>query len=146
MDRYPADSAEAIHLQIEATKLALADVEAFVGDPQSMAIDPGTLLEDAYLAARAEEIDPGRAGDFAAGAPRQGGTVYLAAADADGMMVSYIQSNYEGFGSGVVVPGTGISLHNRGYGFTLQDGHPNQVAPRKRPFHTIIPGFLLREG
>jgi gamma-glutamyltranspeptidase/glutathione hydrolase len=146
MARHPPDSAEAIHLQIEAMKLALTDVEAFVGDPQAMAIDPGTLLDDAYLAARAEQIDPARAGDFAAGAPRQGGTVYLAAADADGMMVSYIQSNYEGFGSGVVVPGTGISLQNRGWGFSLERGHPNEVGPRKRPFHTIIPGFAMRGG
>jgi len=88
----------------------------------------------------------GTAQDFGSGAPKQGGTVYLAAVDASGMMVSYIQSNYAGFGSGVVVPGTGIHLQNRGCGFTTQPGHPNQVGPRKRPFHTIIPGFLTENG
>lgn len=145
-DRYRADSVDAIHLQIEATKLALADVEAFVGDPQSMRVNARALLDEEYLAARAREVDPAEARDFGAGAPRQGGTVYLAAGDAGGMMVSYIQSNYEGFGSGVVVPGTGISLQNRGMGFSLERGHPNEVGPRKRPFHTIIPGFAMADG
>jgi gamma-glutamyltranspeptidase/glutathione hydrolase len=81
-----------------------------------------------------------------AGIPKGGGTVYLATADEKGMMLSFIQSNYMGFGSGIVVPGTGISLQNRGAGFSLQAGHPNQVGPRKRPFQTIIPGFLTRGG
>src|SRR5258705_11966716 len=87
-----------------------------------------------------------RAQDFGHGTPPKGGTVYLTAADAGGMMVSMIQSNFMGFGSGVVVPGTGISLQNRGSGLVLTPGHPNQVAPNKRPFHTIIPGFLTLGG
>ena len=87
-----------------------------------------------------------RAQDFGHGMPPRGGTVYLTAADAAGMMVSLIQSNYMGFGSGVVVPGTGISLQNRGAGFVLEPAHPNCVAPRKRPYHTIIPGFVTRAG
>lgn len=140
------DSADAIHLQIEATKLALVDVEAFVGDPATMRFSPRALLDDNYLDARAQLIDRTRAGDPVAGAPKEGGTVYLATADASGMMVSFIQSNYEGFGAGVVVPGTGISMQNRGMGFSLQRGHPNEVGPRKRPFHTIIPGFAMRSG
>ncbi len=89
-------------------------------------------------------IDPKRAQDFGSGAPRRGGTVYLAAADANGMMVSFIQSNYQGFGSGCVVPGTGIHLQNRALGFSLDPAHPNAVGPRKRPFHTIIPGFVMK--
>ncbi len=143
LERYPVDSAEAIHLQIEAIKLAFADLAAFVADPAAMGVGAASLMDPGYLAARARSIDPDRAGDFKCGAPRQGGTVYLAAADEAGMMVSYIQSNYEGFGSGVVVPGTGISLQNRGWGFSLERGHPNEVAPRKRPLHTIIPGFAM---
>jgi gamma-glutamyltranspeptidase/glutathione hydrolase len=143
LDRYPVDSAEAIHLQIEAIKLAFADLAAFVADPATMQVDAASLLDPHYLATRARSIDPQRAGEFTAGAPRHGGTVYLATADAAGMMVSYIQSNYEGFGSGVVVPGTGISLQNRGWGFSLERGHPNEVGPRKRPLHTIIPGFAM---
>src|SRR5690606_14793807 len=75
-----------------------------------------------------------------------GGTVYLTAADSSGMMVSFIQSNFKGFGSGVVVPGTGIALQNRGSGFNLRLGHPNEVGPNRRPFHTIIPGFVTRDG
>jgi len=140
-----ADGVRAIHLQIEAMKLAFADVERYVGDLDAMHVGVEKLLDPAYLATRAKLIDPGKAGDPGAGAPLEGGTVYLTAADESGMMVSYIQSNYAGFGSGVVVPGTGISLQNRGLGFTLEQGHPNQVGPNKRPFHTIIPGFLMQD-
>ncbi|WP_187431108.1 Glutathione hydrolase-like YwrD proenzyme [Roseobacter fucihabitans] len=139
-----ADDPRAMHLQIEAMKLALRDAEAYVADLDHMAnITVEDMLDDGYLAARAREIDPNRAINFGAGAPKQGGTVYLTAADASGMMVSFIQSNYAGFGSGVVVPGTGVSLQNRGAGFVLDPSHQNCVAPRKRPFHTIIPGFLM---
>jgi len=141
------DSVEALHLQIEAIKLAFADIDAYVADLDHMkSITPADLLSPAYLKRRAAVIDRKRAQVFGAGAPKEGGTVCLAAADADGMMVSYIQSNYAGFGSGVVVPGTGISLQNRGLGFTLEPGHPNQVGPDKRPFHTIIPGFVMKDG
>lgn len=141
------DDPLALHLQIEAMKLALRDVEAYVADPAHMeAVGAEDLLADDYLAARASEIDETRARDFGSGAPKRGGTVYLTAADASGMMVSFIQSNYMGFGSGVVVPGTGISLQNRGAGFSLDPESPNRVGPGKRPFHTIIPGFLMKEG
>lgn len=141
------DDPRALHLMIEAMKLALRDAEAYIADADHMApISPNDLLSDEYLAARAALIDPARAQDFGAGAPRDGGTVCLAAADAGGMMVSFIQSNYAGFGSGVVVPGTGIHLQNRGAGFTLTPDHPNRVGPGKRPFHTIIPGFVMRGG
>jgi gamma-glutamyltranspeptidase/glutathione hydrolase len=137
------DSVETIHLAIEATKLALADIARYVGDLPAMEVSPAALLDPAYLASRARLIDRATAGDPGHGAPKPGGTVYLSTADESGMMVSFIQSNYMGFGSGIVVPGTGISLQNRGYGFSLEPGHPNQVAPRKRPFHTIIPGFAM---
>jgi len=141
------DSVAALHLQIEAMKLAMRDAEAYVADLSAMQdVRVEDLLAPAYLKARAKLIDPARATDFGAGAPRHGGTVYLTAADESGMMVSFIQSNYAGFGSGVVVPGTGISLQNRGYGFVTTPGHPNRVGPRKRPFHTIIPGFLMKNG
>ncbi|MGC3938614.1 gamma-glutamyltransferase family protein [Roseobacter sp. EG26] len=139
-----ADDPQAHHLQIEAMKLALRDAEHYVADLDHMRnITVSDMLDDGYLAARAREIDPNRASDFGVGAPRHGGTVYLSAADASGMMVSFIQSNYAGFGSGVVVPGTGIALQNRGAGFSLDPSNQNAVGPRKRPFHTIIPGFLM---
>jgi gamma-glutamyltranspeptidase/glutathione hydrolase len=126
-------------------KLAFRDVDAYVGDAAAMIdVTAGHLLDDGYLASRAKLIGHTHAQDFASGAPQNGGTVYIAAADERGMMVSFIQSNYAGFGSGIVVPGTGISLQNRGFGFTTQEGHPNRVGPRKRPFHTIIPGFLMK--
>jgi gamma-glutamyltranspeptidase/glutathione hydrolase len=144
--QYRADSADSLHLQIEAMKLALADAHQYVADPTSMDVTTGELLEPAYLAERAQLIDMTRAQDFGHGVPKRGGTVYLTAADERGMMVSFIQSNYYGFGSGIVVPGTGISLQNRGAGFTLQQGHPNRVAGGKRPFHTIIPAFLMQGG
>ena len=140
------DDPEALHLQIEATKLALADSAAHVGDPQAMQFGPDTLLRDAYLDRRAALIDPVRAGDPSAGAPVAGGTVYLSAADAEGRMVSFIQSNYMGFGAGAVVPGTGIHMQNRGAGFVATRGHPAAVGPSRRPFHTIIPGFVMRDG
>jgi len=139
-----ADDPRALHLQIEAMKLALADAHTYVADPEQMTkVSHEALLDDAYLAQRADLIDPARAQDFGAGAPKLGGTVTLTAADADGMMVSFIQSNYAGFGSGVVVPGTGIALQNRGAGFSLDPASQNVVAGGKRPFHTIIPGFLM---
>lgn len=141
------DSADYNHVAIEAMKLAFADLNRHVADPSAMtAVRAADLLDAAYLADRAALIDMRRASSPAAGMPRCGGTVYLAAADAAGTMVSYIQSNYRGFGSGVVVPGTGISLHNRGEGFSLTAGHPNRVAPGKKPMHTIIPGFITRGG
>jgi gamma-glutamyltranspeptidase/glutathione hydrolase len=140
------DSPEAQHLEIEAMKLAFADVYRYVADPRTMEVTPVQMLEPAYLAARARLIDRKRAQDFKHGTPPRAGTVYLTAADASGMMVSLIQSNYMGFGSGIVVPGTGISLQNRGTGFSLQADHPNRVGPGKRPFHTIIPAFVTRDG
>jgi gamma-glutamyltranspeptidase/glutathione hydrolase len=139
------DSPESVHLQIEAMKLAFADVDAYLADIDHMTkIRTSDLLNPDYLKRRAKLIDAKRAQEFGAGAPVDGGTVCLATADASGMMVSYIQSNFAGFGSGVVVPGTGISLQNRGSGFLLRPGHPNHVGPRKRPFHTIIPGFVMQ--
>ncbi|MFG6441663.1 gamma-glutamyltransferase family protein [Roseateles sp. LKC17W] len=139
---HAVDSPEAQHLMIEAMKLAFADVYRFVAEPGAMTVSPAQLLDDDYLAQRAKLIDPTRAQVFGAGNPVKGGTIYLTAADESGMMVSFIQSNYMGFGSGLVLPGYGVSLQNRGHCFTLEAGHPNQVAPGKRPFHTIIPAFL----
>src|SRR5690606_17885953 len=125
-------------------KLAFMDIHAYVADQLHMdEVKASHLLDDGYLASRGRLIDRSKASLHPVGAPKNGGTVCLATGDADGMMVSYIQSNYAGFGSGVVVPGTGISLQNRGFGFTTEAGHPNQVGPRKRPFHTIIPGFVM---
>ncbi len=143
----PADSAEQRHLQIEAMKAAFADVYRYVADARAMTgVRPEDLLDDGYLAERARLIRRDRATDFAHGMPPAGGTIYLSAADEQGMMVSFIQSNYMGFGSGVVVPGVGVSLQNRGVGFSVDPTHPNLVAPGKRPFQTIIPGFLTRDG
>ena len=141
-----ADSVATQHLEIEAMKLAFADVYRYVSDPATMRVTPAQLLDRHYLAARARLIDRSRAQDFGHGTPPPGGTVYLSAADEHGMMVSLIQSNYMGFGSGIVVPGTGISLQNRGTGFSLVPDHPNLVGGGKRPFHTIIPGFVTRNG
>ena len=139
----PVDHVDTVHLAIEAMKLALADLHQYNADIDAMRVTPAELLAPAYLAERARLIDRDRAGDPGYGAPRPGGTVYVAAADAAGMMVSFIQSNYMGFGSGIVVPGTGISLQNRGHGFSLAPGHANQVGPTKRPSHTIIPAFAM---
>jgi gamma-glutamyltranspeptidase/glutathione hydrolase len=144
MASLPADSADSVHLQIEAVKLAFADAQAYVADIDHMPLPAERLLDKEYLRQRAALIDRGHAKPAAAGTPT-GGTVYLTAADAAGMMVSMIQSNYLGFGSGVVVPGTGISLQNRGADFAAAQGHPNRVGPQKRPYHTIIPGFVTKD-
>jgi len=145
VQRHPRDSAAAYHLQIEAMRLAFADAYRYVADPQHADVPTRGLLDRAYLAERRAQIGP-EARFPEPGAPPRGGTVYLCAADGEGMMVSMIQSNYAGFGSGIVVPGTGVSLHNRGNGFSLDEAHPNVLAPGKRPYHTIIPGFLTRDG
>ncbi len=139
---HKVDSVDSVHLQIEAMKLAFADAHRYIADAGFMDMPVAALLDKSYLKARAALIDTRRAGAPTHGIPKHGGTVYLTTADANGMMVSLIQSNYMGFGSGVVVPGTGISMQNRGHGFVLDAGHPNRVAPGKRPFQTIIPGFL----
>jgi len=133
-----------LHEQIEAVKLGFADAHAYVADPR-VGGPVAELLDSAYLDERRALIGP-RAGLYAAGEPTRGGTVYLCTADRDGRMVSLIQSNYMGFGSFVVVPGTGVGLQDRGAGFVLDEGHPNVVGPAKRPYHTIIPAFLTRDG
>jgi gamma-glutamyltranspeptidase/glutathione hydrolase len=138
------DGVDSQHLQIEAMKLAFADVYRYVGEQSSMQVTNEQLLDPAYLAQRAKSIDMKRAQDFGAGNPAKGGTIYLTAADESGMMVSFIQSNYMGFGSGIVVPGYGLSMQNRGHGFSLAAESANVVAPGKRPFHTIIPAFLTK--
>ena len=143
------DGIESQHLQIEAMKLAFADVYRYVADPRNMEVTPAQMLDPAYLKSRAKLIDMNKAQDFKAGNPVKGGTIYLTAADENGMMISFIQSNYMGFGSGVVEPTYGISLHNRGFDFSTDPkglNPANLVAPGKRPFHTIIPAFLSKDG
>jgi gamma-glutamyltranspeptidase/glutathione hydrolase len=139
------DTVQTWHRQIEALKLAFADGFAHVADPSHMRVRIEDLLSDAYADERRKLIGA-RASLPVAGSPTRGGTVYLSTADADGNMVSFIQSNYMGFGSGLVVPGTGIALHNRGNNFSLEAGHPNEFAAGKRPYNTIIPGFLSKDG
>lgn len=138
--------AERMHLQIEAMKIAFADVYRWVTDPRAMPLPVEALIDPAYLVSRARAIDRQRAQAWTARPLAPGNTVYLAAGDAQGRLVSYIQSNFQGFGSGVVVPEFGVSLLNRGSGFSLDPTHPNVVAPGKRPFHTILPAMLMRAG
>ncbi len=145
----PVDSVDSQHLQIEAMKLAFADVYRYVAEPSAMQVTPEQMLDDAYLASRAKLIDMKKAQDFKAGNPVKGGTIYLTAADENGMMISFIQSNFMGFGSGCVEPTFGISLQNRGHGFNVDANGlntANLVAPGKRPIHTIIPAFLTKDG
>ncbi|MHA1688122.1 MAG: gamma-glutamyltransferase [Promethearchaeota archaeon] len=146
---FAPDSPESIHLQLEAMKLAFADAHRYVADLNYMEFEPKKLLDPDYLNERSKLINPNKAQVHEHGFPnlnRNEDTVYLTAADQEGMMVSYIQSNFWAFGSGIVIPKTGISLQNRGAGFTLKEGHPNQVGPNKRPYHTIIPAFVTMEG
>ena len=138
-------TADWTHRQVEAMKIAIRASFEYVADPAYMNVSAVQLLEDDVLDQLAEKIADDRAA-VVPNVPQFGGdTVYLTTADATGKMVSYIQSNYQGFGSGVVIKGTGIAMQNRGAGFTLEPGHVNEVGPTKRPFHTIIPGFVTRD-
>lgn len=148
LNGYPAphrDDPELLHRQFEAMKLAYTDGKTHISQPDAMTYSVEQLLSDAYTDQRRSLI-----GDTAIspepGKPRAGGTVYLATADSEGNMVSFIQSNYHGFGSGIVVPGTGIALQNRGHDFSLNEKHDNCLVPGKKTFHTIIPGFLTKAG
>jgi gamma-glutamyltranspeptidase/glutathione hydrolase len=145
LDRSGATEEECRHLEIEAMKLGFADAHAYVADPDLVEVPTAGLLRREYADRRRAEIGP-VAAEPKPGDPARGGTVYLCTADPEGRMVSLIQSNYQGFGSFVAVPGYGFGLQNRGAGFSLDPDHPNVLAPGKRPFHTIIPGFLTRDG
>jgi gamma-glutamyltranspeptidase/glutathione hydrolase len=140
------DSAERQHLLIESVKLALADRNAHLGDPEAMRVKPADLLTDDWIKRRRAEIDPKRAGTFAPYPGPDGGTIYMCTADRDGLLVSLIQSNFTGFGSGLRVPEWGINLHNRGSAFVVDEQHPNCIGPRKMPLHTLIPALALRRG
>ncbi|MCY3639509.1 MAG: gamma-glutamyltransferase family protein, partial [Gammaproteobacteria bacterium] len=145
-ERTPLDSAQGAHLEIEAMKIAIRAAFDHFADPEAMRISVAELLDEDALARLAAGITDRASALPPAALPTSRDTVYLTAADASGMMVSFIQSNYYGFGSGIVIPGTGIAMQNRGAGFVLDPGHPNCVAPRKRPYHTIIPGFVTGGG
>jgi gamma-glutamyltranspeptidase / glutathione hydrolase len=145
-DRLPEDRAAATHLQVEAVRAAMADRQEHLADPTTMRTGPDALLDPERLAHVAGGIDPSRAAAWPPARPAPGGTAYLCAADRDGLLVSLIQSNFVGFGSGVVVPGTGIGLHDRGAHFSLDPSDPNVIAPGKRPMHTLIPALALRDG
>lgn len=138
------DSAETLHLQIEAMKLAFADGLQYITEEKDMSVSSNDLLDSGYADQRRKTIT-----DTAQypkhGEPQKGGTVYLATADKDGNMVSFIQSNYMGFGSGIVIPGTGIAMQNRGHNFSLKEADANVLRPGKRTYHTIIPGFVTRK-
>lgn len=142
IDKTGADTAESLHLQIEAMKIGIAEAAAHVACPDYVKVDPRELLSHDYLQRQAERVHPDQAREHSTLLATSPDTVYLTTADATGQMVSYIQSNYLGFGSGIVVPETGIALQSRGAGFTLERGHVNEVAGGKRPFHTLIPGFV----
>lgn len=140
------NSAPYLHRLIEAKKLAFADLAHFIGDPSAMTTPVEQLTSDAFIAARRAKIDNARAAERQEPGPEasRSETIYLTVADAQGNMVSFINSLFEAFGSTVVVPGTGFALQDRGAGFTLEPGLPNTVAPGKKPFHTLIPGFVTR--
>jgi gamma-glutamyltranspeptidase/glutathione hydrolase len=144
-EEHPYGDVESIHRQIEAIKLGFADGMTWVTDPKMMALSPSDFLNPSYMKERAALITD-KAQRFDTGLPSSAGTIYLCTADNDGNMVSYIQSNFYGFGSGIVIPGTGISMQNRGFSFSLDASHANALAPSKRTYHTIIPGFLTKDG
>ena len=139
------DSVQTCHRQIEAMKMAFADALHYVTDPKEMELDYHRLLDPTFGAMRAREMTD-RAQIWTSMEPPKSGTVYLCCADGEGNMVSYIQSNYRGFGSGIVVRGTGISLQDRGADFSLDPKDANYLKPGKKTYHTIIPGFLMKDG
>ncbi|MFP4150231.1 MAG: gamma-glutamyltransferase family protein, partial [Nitriliruptoraceae bacterium] len=140
------DAGLALHHEVEAVRIAMADRQEHLADPDAMRVDPAALLDPARARTLARSIDPQRAAPWPPVRPAPGGTAYLAAADRDGLLVSLIQSNFVGFGSGVVVPGTGIGLHDRGAHFSLDPDDPAAIGPRRRPLHTLIPSLVLRDG
>jgi len=151
LGEYGFHSADALHVMIEAKKLAYADMLRYVGDPRFAKMPVGALLNKSYAGKRAQLIDREKAAACVEPSvcdgltnSKGGDTIYLSVIDKDGNIVSLIQSIYAGFGSGLVPPGTGFALHNRGALFTLDETHPNALAPRKRPLHTIIPGFMQK--
>jgi gamma-glutamyltranspeptidase/glutathione hydrolase len=137
-----------LHHLIEAKKLAYADLAKYVGDADHLILKPEQMLADPFIRERRSHIDEAKAMTRTEPGPERvsSETVYLTVADKDGNMVSFINSLFDEFGSGVVVPGTGFALHDRGLGFTMEPGLPNTVAPGKRPFHTLIPGFVTKPG
>ena len=144
---WPMDGPAArLHAQIEAVKIAWSERDRCVADPDRGLADPADLLSDAHARRLASRLSPDRAQRYTPTNPPGGGTVYLCAADADGMLVSLIESNYMGFGSGVMGGSTGIMLQNRGGYFSLHPSHPNRLEPRSRTLHTLMPGMLLRDG
>lgn len=142
LDEGAASRALEVHRGVEAVKLSFADGYAALADPGAMAIDPGALVAPAHCARRRTLLCDDAAGPSPGSAVLPGGTVLVCVGDREGRLVCLLQSNFHGFGSGIVVPGTGISLHNRGAGFSLDPDHPNALAPGKRPFHTLLPGML----
>lgn len=146
LDLPTSEGAARAHLLIEATKQAMADRGAFVGDPDHMPHGPDALLGDPWVHARRVATDPDRASVPRPVPPQPGGTAYLCAADADGMLVSLIQSNFVHFGSGVHVPEWGINLNNRGFSFSLDESSVNALRPGAFPMHTLIPAMVLRDG
>ncbi len=148
LDELKADgfgSTETVHLQLEAMKLAFADGQKYITDPKDMRVRIEEMLDPEYLGKRRSLI--GKTARFPeAGDPSCGGTIYLCTADGEGNMVSWIQSNYQGFGSGIVIPHTGIAMNDRGANFSLDNSAANCLAPKKKSYHTIIPGFMTKNG
>lgn len=142
----PEEPGLALHLQVEAVRAAMADRQEHLADPDAMRVTPAALLAPDRVAEMAAAIRVDRTAAWPPVRPAPGGTAYLAAADRDGLLVSLIQSNFVGFGSGVVVPGTGIGLHDRGAHFSLDPDDPAAIGPGKRPMHTLIPALVLRDG
>ncbi|WP_026379988.1 gamma-glutamyltransferase family protein [Afifella pfennigii] len=147
MARLPMLAPERLHLEVEAARLAYGVRDAWLADPAFLTTPPAALLEEGFIDGLAGQIDPRRRNPaIRAAPPPPSGTVYVAAADGEGRFVSLIASLFQGFGSAIVAPETGVVLHSRGTGFSLAEGHPNEYAPDKRPLHTIIPALLRQDG